>query len=295
MVGRMNTEQTTQSSARAPQSQRERIAANAPLTSTPTKPIAETASRPISQATPSPRPNTGAVMPSVLYTKDLPGPLSLHLLSAFGTVHQLDETAGYWSDYDGTLYGRASIIAELTPYATTSCSSTAAWVWLGGAFPDAFDVISNSHFRSTIAGRRIRVFKRRVQSDQVAKLANLSITTPTRTACDLVMMPDFIADLIAMRDLVEALMTAYRFTPSDCLAIVKQNRYHKFAARARLFFETMQREHAAAAPPMPNASVAADSAPTASMALASMTNDPVPSTSAPSDPLSTADAWGVTA
>lgn len=180
--------------------------------------------------------------PPILYTKDLPGPLSLNRLSMFGTLRKLDETAGYWSDHGDTLYGRATVVASVTPYSTVACSATAAWVWLGGAFPRTLDVISKSHFRSISVGRRIRVFKRRTADDQVMRIANLSLTTPQRTACDLLMMPEDLPDPLETQETIGALMSIYRFNPADCLNIVRQHRYHKFAARARLFFESMQRD-----------------------------------------------------
>ena len=87
-------------------------------------------------------------VPPILFTKDLPGPLSLNRLAAFGTLHKLDDSAGYWIEHSGTLYGRAKIVAEVAPFGTVVCSMTAAWVWLGGPdFPSTIDVISTSHFR----------------------------------------------------------------------------------------------------------------------------------------------------
>lgn len=81
-------------------------------------------------------------VPPILFTKDLPGPLSLNRLAAFGTLHKLDDSAGYWIEHSGTLYGRAKIVAEVAPFGTVVCSMTAAWVWLGGPdFPSTIDVI----------------------------------------------------------------------------------------------------------------------------------------------------------
>ena len=97
-------------------------------------------------------------VPPILFTKDLPGPLSLNRRAAFGTLHKLDDSAGYWIEHSGTLYGRAKIVAEVAPFGTVVCSMTAAWVWLGGPdFPSTIDVISTSHFRSASVSRRIRV------------------------------------------------------------------------------------------------------------------------------------------
>ena len=57
-------------------------------------------------------------VPPILFTKDLPGPLSLNRLAAFGTLHKLDDSAGYWIEHSGTLYGRAKIVAEVAPFGT---------------------------------------------------------------------------------------------------------------------------------------------------------------------------------
>nr|WP_236029558.1 hypothetical protein [Bifidobacterium miconisargentati] len=184
-----------------------------------------------------------ATIPPVLFTKDLPGPLSLNRLAAFGTVTKLDETAGYWSDHATTLYGRATIISSIAPFGTVACMFTAAWVWLGGdRFPATIDVISTSHFRSTSAGRRIRVFRRLTLPEQIIKLGRLPITTPARTACDLAMMPEGAAPPTLINDVVCQLMSAYRFRANDCLSIIKEHRHHKYAGRARAFFEAIQRE-----------------------------------------------------
>ena len=119
-------------------------------------------------------------VPPILFTKDLPGPLSLNRLAAFGTLRKLDDSAGYWIEHSGTLYGRAKIVAEVAPFGTVVCSMTAAWVWLGGPdFPSTIDVISTSHFRSASVSR---------------------------------------------------------------LQIVKEHRHHKYAGRARMFFESVQQE-----------------------------------------------------
>ena len=182
-------------------------------------------------------------IPPVLSTGDLPGPLSLNRLAAFGTVRKLDESAGYCVNRANSLYGRAIIIGSISPFGTVACMQTAAWVWLGGEhFPDTIDVISTSQFRSTSVGRRIRVYKRLTMPEQVIKLGTLQITTPARTACDLVMAPEDATDPSDINTLVMRLMTVYRFRPNDCLRIVREHRHHKYAARARTFFEAIQRE-----------------------------------------------------
>ena len=125
-------------------------------------------------------------VPPILFTKDLPGPLSLNRLAAFGTLHKLDDSAGYWIEHSGTLYGRAKIVAEVAPFGTVVCSMTAAWVWLGGPdFPSTIDVISTSHFRSASVSRRIRVFKRLTLPEQVIKLGGLPGIPVNVQMCDI--------------------------------------------------------------------------------------------------------------
>ncbi|GDZ79135.1 hypothetical protein MCC01969_02420 [Bifidobacteriaceae bacterium MCC01969] len=179
----------------------------------------------------------------MLFTKDLPGPLSLSRLETFGTIRKFDESAGYWNEHANTLYGRAMIVSTVAPFGTVACALTAAWVWLGGPdFPRTIDVISTSHFRSTSAGRRIRVFRRVTSPEHIIRLGNLPVTTPQRTACDLVMGMDDAPDPSAINTLVCRLMTAYSFRASECLQIIKEHRHHKHAGRARIFFESLQRE-----------------------------------------------------
>ncbi|KFI91103.1 hypothetical protein BISA_2066 [Bifidobacterium saguini DSM 23967] len=186
---------------------------------------------------------TQPTIPPLLHTGDLPGPLSMNWLAEFGTVSKLDESSAYWSEHASTLYGRASIVAAIAPFGTVACTRTAAWVWLGGTdFPDTIDVISTSHFRSSCAGRRIRVFKRLTLPEQIIKVGPLTITTPARTACDLVMAPDDEPDPSTLNNLVCQLMSAYEFRPNDCLQIIKEHRHHKYAGRAREFFDAIQRE-----------------------------------------------------
>lgn len=45
-------------------------------------------------------------VPPVLFTKDLPGPLSLSRLETFGTIRKFDESAGYWRTRQHTIWPR---------------------------------------------------------------------------------------------------------------------------------------------------------------------------------------------
>lgn len=86
----------------------------------------------------------------------------------------------------------------------------------------------------------------RIQKIDVAganhQARRLPVTTPARTACDLVMSPEDIPDPSTVNALVCQLMSTYQFRPNDCLQIVKEHRHHKYAGRARMFFESVQQE-----------------------------------------------------
>ena len=98
----------------------------------------------------------------------LPGPMSMRRLAEIGAIHQLDDDSAYLSEDAETLFGRANITNILKPFNTVSCAVSAAWVWLGGRFPDTIDVISTSHYRAPIRGRRVRVFNRKAPRDHLS-------------------------------------------------------------------------------------------------------------------------------
>lgn len=54
------------------------------------------------------------------------------------------------------------------------------------------------------------------------------------------MSPEDIPDPSTVNALVCQLMSTYQFRPNDCLQIVKEHRHHKYAGRARMFFESVQ-------------------------------------------------------
>ncbi|ROT87778.1 hypothetical protein [Bifidobacterium mongoliense] len=173
----------------------------------------------------------------VLHGSDLPGPLSLHRLAHMGAVRRLDDSHAYLSEHDDTLYGRGALMASMAPRRMSVCAVTAAWVWLGGQFPKTIDILSTSHFRSLIFGRKIRVFNRNAPASHLTTVGSLRITTPARTACDIALLSDEeSADLYA-NEMVCSLMETYEFRPADCLAILDENRFWQNSPRARRFFD----------------------------------------------------------
>lgn len=103
---------------------------------------------------------TGPLAP-LLRDGDLPGPMNLNRLADFGTLCKLDSANAYTLQDSTTLYGRATIVATVMPRNAVACGFTAAWLWLGGLFPETIDILSSSHFRTLRHGRKVRVFNRK--------------------------------------------------------------------------------------------------------------------------------------
>jgi len=180
------------------------------------------------------------IVPPLLHSHELPGPMSLNRLSRGGTVCSLDGHSGYWSEHGDTLYGRALIVHNIIPSATVACMRTALWVWMGGLFPETVDVLSGSHYRTMRHGRPIRVFARRVDRDHVQTLGDLNITSPLRTACDIATMANRRPDAAVFADRVADLMHTYRFTPDDCAAILGANPCATTVPHAKAFLNTVR-------------------------------------------------------
>lgn len=191
------------------------------------------------------------VVPPLLHSRDLPGPMSLSRLSIAGTVRSLDGYSGYWADHGDTLYGRALIVHRMIPSATAACMRTALWVWMGGAFPETVDVLSGSHYRTLRHGRPIRVFARKVGREQLMKVGELDITSPQRTVCDIASTARGMSGAAVFADRIADLMHMYRFTPDECEAILAMNPCTVSAPHARAFLNTVrlyyeERKHAKA-------------------------------------------------
>ena len=178
-------------------------------------------------------------VPTVLRDGDLPGPLSLQWLTDLEALQALDDSCGFWSEYSTTLYGRAQIVSKLTPQRTIACALSAAWVWLGGRLPDTIDVLSGSHFRAPVHGRRVRVYNRKAAADQLQRIGSLKLTAPARTAVDLAANrddePDHVMPGIASR--IDSLMDAYLVSARECLEILDHHPDMKVRPRAKRFFE----------------------------------------------------------
>lgn len=198
--------------------------------------------RPPGRSDRSRRPNNTRPTSStaILLASELPGPMSMRHLNDVGALQALDDSSAYLSESASTLYGRGTIASSMMPFGTVACAMTAAWVWLGGEFPRTLDILSSSHFRTPVHGRRIKVFNRILPNTQITSIGDLRITTPVRTACDIALLNE--TDLMHeyATETVRALMEEYGFTPTACLGIIDDNKYCRNSPQARQFFATVQ-------------------------------------------------------
>ncbi len=176
----------------------------------------------------------------VLHGNDLPGPLIVQRLSHWGAIHRLDDASSFLAEHADTLYGRGSLLLTMAPKRTGVCAVTAAWVWLGGEFPSTIDILSTSHFRSLVFGRKIRVFNRHAPQTHLTTVGDLCITTPVRTACDIALLSDEESADLHANEMVCSLMETYAFRPTDCLRVLDENRFWQNAPRARRFFSIIE-------------------------------------------------------
>ena len=137
----------------------------------------EAGGTPLSVSATVPRMDTS---PPLLGDADLPGPICLNRLHSLGVVCKLDNDNAYSYHDSRTLYGRASIISTLMPSRSVACAGTAAWVWLGGMFPNTIDIIAKAHYRTARYGRKVSVFNRQAPDEHVTDVGPITVTTPTR-------------------------------------------------------------------------------------------------------------------
>ena len=155
--------------------------------------------------------------PSLVRSEDVTGCMALNRLIRMGVLTRLDNTCGYRNDYANTLIGRAMIVEPMIPYGATAAGKLALWVWVGGRFPTCFDLVSTSHYRARVHGRDVHVHNRRMMTNQVMRLAELKITSPIRTACDLACMAPAERQGCDVNRMIVELMQRYSIDPDQCL------------------------------------------------------------------------------
>lgn len=176
-----------------------------------------------------------------IVTRDqLPGPFSFMLLKRDGALCAIDDRCSYLRKDGNSLFGRAAVLYNLLPLGSRLCCTTAAWVWMGGDFPRTLDILSKSHYWRPVHGHPVRSFNRRVLTSHMITIAQIGITRPARTVCDLAMLPfdEFIGH--DLHELARSLMLRYGVTGRQCLHILDNAPYlhNRTYARSVLeFFE----------------------------------------------------------
>ena len=140
----------------------------------------------------------------------------------------------------GHVVRAACIIATLLPSRSVACSRTAAWVWLGGTFPESIDIIAKAHYRALRYGRKINVFNRLAPNEHTIKVGPIIVTTPVRTACDLALnctpeSESLVSEIICM------LMQEFHFRSNDCMQIMQETKHiRKRHRRATTFLRSTE-------------------------------------------------------
>ena len=121
----------------------------------------------------------------VVTSTDVCGPLALWSLAERGILYRLDSSCGYLIKEEHTVSSRAHIISKLIPVNTVASGLLAYWVWMGGTFPDCFDIISASHYWSVLHERPVHATNRILGDHHIVTAHGLHITSPIRTVCDI--------------------------------------------------------------------------------------------------------------
>jgi hypothetical protein len=156
-----------------------------------------------------------------------------------GVITMLDTSAGYLTAAAQTLFGRASIARRLVPKDTIAAGTTAFWVWFSGTLPGELTVISSSHYRSLVFGRHIAALNRIIPAEDLRHVADLTLTSPLRTACDVACLPkeDFDRDVGSI--ILFSFLQYYEIPIGQCRkAILDNPRRPGFINGVRVFNET---------------------------------------------------------
>lgn len=121
----------------------------------------------------------------------------------------------------GTVNERAACLAACLPRKVTACADLALWVWVGGDLPKCLSVNSDTRFSTPVLGRRLRSFDRSLSRFDVCRVAGLKLTSPARTACDVLTGDD--AWTARARSRLFLLMLSYGVSASDCRRMLGRN------------------------------------------------------------------------
>lgn len=181
--------------------------------------------------------------PPLLDNNHLPGPMCMKKLSKFGIFNRLTSNTGYSHKTAISMCGRSNIVNDLIPSESVACLFTAAWVWLGGNFPENIDVIDYGHYRRKPHGHTIRSFRRKLNEKDYVTLGKTRITTPERTICDLAYTQGDNENYeLYRKSIANLLISHYRVDLHECRRIIDSNPYFPGSARARTWLNDIANE-----------------------------------------------------
>lgn len=181
--------------------------------------------------------------PPLLDNNHLPGPMCMKKLSKFGIFNRLTSNTGYSHKTAISMCGRSNIVNDLIPSQSVACLFTAAWVWLGGEFPENIDVIDYGHRRKKPHGHAIRAFRRHLNNEEYVILGKIRITTPERTICDLAYTPSENEEHEPYRkDIAHLLISKYSIDLRKCKRTIDRNPYFPGSIHARNWIRNIAKE-----------------------------------------------------
>lgn len=161
-------------------------------------------------------------IPDVLCSYDLPGPTALAWLQHKGQVTVVDSKMAVSKLLPNSPCRRAHVAAFLLPRNCTACGLLAFWVWEGGPFPTRLEALCDQHPKSA-PPHDICLLQRQLGPHETLDIAGLSVTTPLRTAVDLVCLPRDIFDVRVGMGRFVMFLHHNKLTINDCLERLRQN------------------------------------------------------------------------
>lgn len=174
--------------------------------------------------------------PSLLNNHYLPGPLCMQKLSGYGAVSSISNESVYIKQQGDSPLGRSKILQKMIHNQSIVCADTAAWIWLGGTFPNTLDIISSSHFRTKREGHAIHAYNRKLSNNDYAHIGKLRVTTPQRTICDIALSAyDNQYQQIERKKQVAQLIGEYRIKADKCMQSLESQHLCPGSIQARIW------------------------------------------------------------
>lgn len=161
---------------------------------------------------------------AVYQPDELPGGMSHIVLHHAGAVNASAHKTLYRSCDGLSPWRRAELVRPLLPYGITVCLWLAAWIWVGGEFPEALDVVAPTRYMSDAYHRALRLHNRTVNGRDLVILRRLRVSSPLRTACDIACLDDANVESHAtQRATVATLMRECALAPQTCIYALQNN------------------------------------------------------------------------